>query len=162
MGVGSRNIKPIAIVALNTGMRKSEILNLKWNDIDFKRGIIYLLRTKNNEKREIPMNDAVITVLIKVKKNPESQYIFCGKNGKPLQNIRKSFFTALKNAGIINFRFHDLRHTFASQLGDGLINSVDDACHCNLILSVIELMPWPILKVLAGLKPNGFALTNHG
>ena len=110
------NIKPIAIVALNTGMRKSEILNLKWNDIDFKRGIIYLLRTKNNEKREIPMNDAVITALIKVKKNPESQYIFCGKNGKPFQNIRKSFFTALKNAGIINFRFHDLRHTFASQL----------------------------------------------
>jgi len=110
------NIKPIAIVALNTGMRKSEILNLKWHDVDFKRGIIYLLRTKNNEKREIPMNDAVMTAFIQVKKHPESPYIFCGKDGKPFQNIRKSFFTALKKAGIINFHFHDLRHTFASQL----------------------------------------------
>ncbi|MDP3042040.1 MAG: site-specific integrase [Candidatus Omnitrophota bacterium] len=110
------NIKPVAVVALNTGMRKSEILNLKWHDIDFKGDIIYLLKTKNNNKREIPMNDAVKTALIKVKRHPESQYIFCGKNGKPMQNIRKSFFTALKKAGIINFRFHDLRHTFASQL----------------------------------------------
>jgi len=49
-----------------------------------------------------------------------------------------------------------------SQFGVALINSVDDVCHCNLILSVIELMPWPILKVLADLKLNGFALTNHG
>ena len=40
-------------------MRKGEILNLKWQDIDFKRGIIYLLETKNNDKREIPMNDTV-------------------------------------------------------------------------------------------------------
>ncbi|MDO8489628.1 MAG: site-specific integrase, partial [Candidatus Omnitrophota bacterium] len=110
------SIKSIVVIALNTGMRKSEILNLKWHDIDFKRGIIYLLRTKNNEKREIPMNDAVKTVFINVNKHPESQYIFSGKDGKPLQNIRKSFFTALRKAGIINFRFHDLRHTFASHL----------------------------------------------
>ncbi|MDD5431664.1 MAG: site-specific integrase [Candidatus Omnitrophica bacterium] len=112
----SGNIKPIVIVALNTGMRKGEILNLKWHDIDFKRDIIYLLKTKNNSKREIPMNEAAKTALIKVKKHVDSPYIFCGKDGRPLQNIRKSFFTALEKAGIINFRFHDLRHTFASQL----------------------------------------------
>lgn len=109
-------LKAIVIVALNTGMRRGEILNLKWNDVDFKQDIIYLLDTKNNGRREIPMNIFVKTTFIKVKKHPESPYIFCNLVGNPLRDIRKSFFTALKNADIINFRFHDLRHTFASQL----------------------------------------------
>ncbi|MEW6170760.1 MAG: site-specific integrase [Candidatus Omnitrophota bacterium] len=110
------HLKPIAILALNTGMRKSEILNLKWQDIDFKRNIICLLDTKNGEKRQVPMNEQAKTALIRVKKHPESPYIFCNKDGKPYGDIKKSFFTALKKAGIINFHFHDLRHTFASHL----------------------------------------------
>lgn len=109
-------LKAIVILALNTGMRRGEILNLKWHDVDFRRNIIYLLRTKNNEKREIPINEAVRTALIKVQKHPESPYIFCDKTGKSFYSVRTSFFTALKKAGIINFRFHDLRHTFASHL----------------------------------------------
>jgi len=56
------------------------------------------------------------TVLIKVRKHPESQYIFCDKSGKPFSDVRTSFFTAVEKSGIVNFRFHDLRHTFASQL----------------------------------------------
>jgi len=111
-----RHLKPIVLLALNTGMRRGEILNLKWQDIDFRRGIIYLLRTKNNERREIPMNETVKTALIKVRKHPDSPYVFCGKDGKPFYDVRTSFFTALKKSGIINFRFHDLRHTFASHL----------------------------------------------
>jgi len=110
------HLKPIVTVALNTGMRKGEILNLKWHDIDFRRDIIYLHNTKNGEKREIPMNSEVRTTLIKVRKHPQSPYIFCSKTGKPFGDIKKSFLTALTNSGIINFHFHDLRHTFASQL----------------------------------------------
>lgn len=110
------HLKPIVIVALNTGMRKGEILNLKWQDVDFKRDIIYLLDTKNSDKREIPMNKMVKAALINVKKHPDSAYIFCNKDGKPYTQIRTSFFTSLKKSGIINFRFHDLRHTFASHL----------------------------------------------
>ena len=109
-------IKPIIIMALNTGMRKGEILGLKWRDIDYKRGIIYLLDTKNNDKREVPMSSFVKRALVRVPKHPDSPYIFCNKAGKPYKDIRKSFFTSLKKASIINFRFHDLRHTFASQL----------------------------------------------
>ena len=62
------------------------------------------------------MDEVVKITLIKTRKHPESPYIFCEKSGLPFKNLRKSFFTALKKAGIINFRFHDLSHTFASQL----------------------------------------------
>lgn len=110
------HIKAIITVALNTGMRRGEILNLKWHDLDFKRDVIRLETTKNGEKREIPMNSVVRDTFIKTKKNPNSPYVFPNEFGKPFSNLRKSFFTALKKSGIINFRFHDLRHTFASQL----------------------------------------------
>jgi len=112
----NKNIRPIVVLALFTGMRRGEILGLKWHDIDVKRNIITLLDTKNGDKREVPMNEQVKTALIRVRKNPDSAYIFCEENGKPWQDIRKSFSTALKKSGINNFRFHDLRHTFASQL----------------------------------------------
>ncbi len=100
----SEHLRPIVIVALNTGVRKGKILGLKWQDIDFKRGIIYLLNTKNGEKREIPMNETVKTILMRRLRNPNSSYVFCDKNGKPVGNIRKSFFTALKKSGILNLR----------------------------------------------------------
>jgi integrase len=109
-------LRPIVIVALNTGMRKGEILGLKWHDIDFRHNIIYLLNTKNGEKREIPMNEQVRVALIKVRKHPESPYIFCNKDGNPFGDIKKSWLTALNKSGILQFRFHDLRHTFASHL----------------------------------------------
>ncbi|MDD5546411.1 MAG: site-specific integrase [Candidatus Omnitrophica bacterium] len=107
---------PVVTVALHTGMRKSEILNLKWHDVDFSRDNIYLSQTKNGEKREVSMNSLVRSTLIKVRKHPSSPYIFVNAKGKPYTDIRKSFHAALHKAGIRDFRFHDLRHTFASQL----------------------------------------------
>jgi integrase len=61
------------------------------------------------------MNQTVKDLLISVMKHPKSPYVFCGEDGLPY-NYRKSFETALKNSGILNFLFHDLRHTFASHL----------------------------------------------
>ena len=112
----------IVVTALFTGMRKSEILGLKWKDCDFNRGLIRLIRTKNNETRTLPMNDKVKSALIAVPKHPESPYIFCKKNGEPFGNVRKSFDKLLKVCKIDGFRFHDLRHTYASQL---VMNGVD-------------------------------------
>ena len=112
----------IVITALFTGMRKSEILGLKWKDCDFNRGLIRLTRTKNNETRTLPMSDKVKSALIAVQKHPESAYIFCKKNGKPFGNVRKSFDKLLTACKIDGFRFHDLRHTYASQL---VMNGVD-------------------------------------
>ena len=97
-------------------MRKGEILKLKWNDIDFKMNLMYLIETKNNEIRKVPMNNAVRKTLIEIPKHPESPYVFCKTNGKPYLNIRKSFDTALEKAGIKDFVFHCLRHSFGSHL----------------------------------------------
>ena len=116
LSVCDESLKPVVIIALNTGMRLSEILHLKWQDVDFKRGIIYLLKTKNGDKREIPMNELAEVALKGIRKHPASEYIFYHKDGSPRKTVRKAFTTALKKADIINFRFHDLRHTFASHL----------------------------------------------
>ena len=62
------------------------------------------------------MNDIVYTTLLGAKKHQNSSYVFCNKDGRPYKDIKKSFHTALKKAEIEDFRFHDLRHTFASQL----------------------------------------------
>jgi integrase len=97
-------------------MRRGEILGLKWADVDLKRAVLTLHDTKNGEKREVYINEQVKTALIRMPRNAESPYVFCGSNGKPYHDIRKSFWTALRKSGIKEFHFHDLRHTFASQL----------------------------------------------
>jgi integrase len=111
-----RYLRPIVLVALNTGLRKSEILQLRWQDLDFQEKRITVLKTKNNELRVIPMNETVFQELGRIDRHPESEYVFYNRNGEPYDNVRKSFDRVLKISGINDFRFHDLRHTFASHL----------------------------------------------
>lgn len=112
----SKGLRPILLTEVLTGMRRGEILRLKWHDIDSNKGIIYLLDTKNGDKREVYMCDRLKKVIMAVPKHSDSPYVFTKNDGTPYKDIRKSFFTALKKLGIINFCFHDLRHAYASQL----------------------------------------------
>lgn len=96
-------------------MGKSEIQNLKWRDIDFKQGHICLLDQKNGERSYVPLNEPAKNALMRVRKHPSSPYVFCKPNGETYY-LRKSFETTLKKSGILNFRFHDIRHTTASHL----------------------------------------------
>jgi integrase len=75
-----------------------------------------VLHTKNGERREIPMSDTLRTTLQELPRRLASAYVFPGKTGQGLVDIRKRFHRALKKAGIEGFVFHDLRHTFASYL----------------------------------------------
>lgn len=109
-------VKNVILVAINTGMRRGEILKLKWHDVDFNRGTIHIHDTKSKESRAIPMNETVKRTLMRIEKTPESPYIFNKPGGKARCDIRKSFLQAQRKSGILNFRLHDLRHTFASQL----------------------------------------------
>ena len=112
----SERIKPIVVVALCTGMRKSEILNLKKEDIDFNQRLIFIKNSKNGKPRDIPMSEPAYKALKSCSSQSNSQYVFTDENGQRVVNIRTGFNNALKRAGIDNFRFHDLRHTFASHL----------------------------------------------
>jgi len=104
--------KTVVLFALYTGLRKSEILNLKWNNIDFKNKMIIVDKTKTNERRIIPMNNAIYKELQDISRNRNGDAIFAQEK----INLRKNFEAAVKRAEIDDFRFHDLRHTFASYL----------------------------------------------
>ena len=108
------HLKPIVTVTVHTGMRKGEVLGLRRDQVNFEQGIISLLDTKNGERRDIPMNETVRATLRAIENG--SPYFFCNEEGKPFGDIKKAFATALRRAGIEDFRFHDLRHTFASNL----------------------------------------------
>lgn len=106
----------IVLTAITTGARKSEILNLKWRDIDFQNNVAYLIKTKNNKPRVIPLVPEVIAELNKLfeSRNTNKELVFASKTAFGKIDITKSFTIALSLAGIKNFRFHDLRHTFAT------------------------------------------------
>jgi integrase len=110
------HLRPIVEVALLTGMRRGELLGLKWEQI--RNGFIYLTETKSGKARQIPINDRLAEVFKEVRHGNQlkSTYVFCGSDGKRFIEVKRSFTSACRKAGIEAFRFHDLRHTFASQL----------------------------------------------
>ncbi len=116
------HLKPIVTVALHTGARKSEILGLKWEQVDLTHGFILLDTTKNGERREIPIDSTLIEMFSEMPHSIESIYVFTDRDGNPYKSVKKSFSTALRKAGIRDFRLHDCRHTYASQM---VMNGVD-------------------------------------
>ena len=113
---GSSSLKAIITLAVNTGMRRGEIFNLKWSHVDLKKRFIEIIESKNGEKRVIPINKTLLETLHSLPRRIDSPYVFPGKKGTKLTDLKKSFRTAMKKAEIENFCFHDLRHTFASHL----------------------------------------------
>ena len=113
----SKGLYPIVILALSTGMRRGEIMNLQWGDVDLDRGSILLQVTKNGERRFIPLLGMALDLLRSRYTNPvpDSLVFPASSQSKPI-DIRSAWETALRKAGISNFRFHDLRHTAASYL----------------------------------------------
>jgi integrase len=108
-------LRSIVMVALNTGMRRLEILSLKWLEVNFDQKLLTVLDSKNHEVRKIPMNGTVQGVLKKLPHHRE--FVFSHLNGKPYTSIQKAFNHAKAKAGLLdNVVFHSLRHTFASWL----------------------------------------------
>jgi len=119
------HLRDIVECALLTGMRRGEIFSLKWDQI--RNGFIYLNETKTNESRQIPMGDDLNAIFKRIRKKYHltSEHVFNysvdTKKGLKirsysLNDVKTSFKAACKRAGIVDFRFHDLRHTFASQV----------------------------------------------
>jgi integrase len=112
----SDHLRPIVVTALNTGMRSSEIFNLKWSQVDLQNRKITVINAKNNESRVIPINKTLYEELSTLSQESKGEYVFPGEDGHPLKSVKKAFSSALKKSGIEDFTFHDLRHTFASHL----------------------------------------------
>jgi len=118
---------PIFAVFLNTGMRRAELVNLEWSDIDFKNGVIKIQRKPfwlpKTGEREIPMNETAQEILMKLPKR--GNFVFADEAGRKLNPdlLRKRLVDTAKKANIENLtEIHALRHTFASQL---ISNGVD-------------------------------------
>lgn len=111
-------LEPLIVLAMNTGMRKGEMLTLKWEHINMEDRYLTIRseNAKSKNKRTIPLNNTVYEMLsVWQKQNPESILVF-EKNGSPISTYQYQWETLLNDAGIENFRFHDLRHHFASKL----------------------------------------------
>jgi integrase len=105
-------------LAINTGMRKGSRYGLTWDMVDFEGRMLNIPRTKNEEPIHVPLNDAAIAALRVVhdRGDGRGRVFHSAKTGEPLENGRHWFDEAVMEAEIKNFRWHDLRHTFASRL----------------------------------------------
>jgi integrase len=111
-------IYTIVVLALSTGARKTELLTLRWPDVDLKKGQIILHETKNGERRTIPLTGHALELIKELKKvqRIDTDMLFPSQKGDKPYEIKKSWEASLKEADIKDFRFHDLRHSAASYL----------------------------------------------
>jgi integrase len=112
---------PVVCIAIFAGLRRGEILRLRWEDVDFKANKLHVVSregapTKNGESRSVPMNRTLREILRRHPRRLDTPYLFHHPDGKPFDQIDNSFSSVRRRSGIAYFRFHDLRHTFASHL----------------------------------------------
>jgi integrase len=111
------HLEPIVFTALATGMRKSEVLNLKWSNVDLVNRLIVVEGTKSGYVRKIPMNTRLTEVLSSAKKISQAENVFVNERGEPYKSFRTSWDHVLQRAKIEDLTFHSLRHTFGTRLG---------------------------------------------
>lgn len=109
----------LVVLALSTGARHGELINLRWKDVDLKRKVIVLHDTKNKERRVLPLAHHALELITAhhEKRDKATELVFpAPRNPKQSWASRPAWLTALKKAKIEDFRFHDLRHSAASNL----------------------------------------------
>lgn len=153
LAVCSDYFKPIVLTALHTGMRKMEILTLKWAQVDLETRVITILFSKSGRIRKIPINAILYDVLTGLKEKSASEYVFtCRRTKLPPGSIRTAWLTAIRKSGIMHCRFHDLRHTFASHLvasGVDLITVKELLGHSEIKMTTRYAHSAPATKVKA-------------
>jgi integrase len=111
-------LKPIVMTARHTGLRKENILSLAWSQVDLFKRLITIEHTKNNERISVPLNETLMSLFKQLSKvrHINSPYVFSKLDGSRYRFIHNEFRKAVREAGIADFKFHDLRHCFASAL----------------------------------------------
>jgi len=114
---GQEWVKNIIVMAINTGMRRGEIFDLKWFDVDFNRRMVHIRQSKSGRPRAIPLNATTQTLLEGLPKT--SEYVFASpKTSGRVNDVGRQFERAVMKAGLADFHFHDLRHTAATRMAD--------------------------------------------
>lgn len=121
LGDYTDHLSPVVRLALQTGLRRGELFNLRWRDVDLRRAVLTVRGdgTKSGHTRHVPLNATAIKALEtwKGETTPAGDaLLFPGEDGKPLADIKKGWGALVTAAALTDFRFHDLRHTFASKL----------------------------------------------
>lgn len=113
------HMRPMVLLSLNTGLRRGEIFSLKWENVNLERALLTIegAYSKSGKTRHIPLNTEALNVLKAWRQQTNNtELVFSNKEDKRFDNIKKSWIGILTRAGIKNFRWHDLRHHFASRL----------------------------------------------
>ncbi|MFV3305807.1 tyrosine-type recombinase/integrase [Pseudomonas sp. NY15181] len=113
------HLKPMVLLTLNTGLRRGELFNLRWPDVNLQAKTITVVGegTKTKETRHIPLNAEALGTLKSWKEQcPPGCYVFPGQEGERMTDVKTAWLELLKNASVTDFRWHDMRHDFASRL----------------------------------------------
>ena len=113
-------LKPIVVLALETAMRRGELLSLRWQHVHLKQQLAVLPTTKNGDSRLVPLSTAAVAVLESLPRSPGG-FVF------PMKacSVDAAFKRAMKRAGLVDFRFHDLRHTAITAMAEKLPNIIE-------------------------------------
>ncbi|MFL6228925.1 MAG: tyrosine-type recombinase/integrase [Pyrinomonadaceae bacterium] len=114
------HMRPAVLVAIGTGMRRGDQLNLRWDRVDFQRDVIWVPNAKTGQSYTVPMSAQVREIMLELRRKARgSIYVFANpETGKPYTELRRPFDTACRDAGIEGLRWHDLRHTFGTRLAE--------------------------------------------
>ena len=125
LGAANSAVKSLVIAALDTGMRRGELLSLRFKDVDFERNVIHIRaeNAKSKKGRDIPIATTRLRTLLEWlridgegnRKGPEAA-VFSNEAGEPIKHFHTAWYAALRRASIADLRFHDLRGEFASRL----------------------------------------------
>lgn len=118
-GVYGDHLTPMTLLSINTGLRQGEVFTLRWADVDLDRKLLTVRAevAKSGKLRIVNLNSKALRVLTAWMECAESTavLVFPGPNRKPFVDVKKAWATLLKDAEIEDFRWHDLRHHFASK-----------------------------------------------
>jgi integrase len=116
------HLKPLVLLALNTGLRRGELLGLKWGAVNFSGKVLSVTAetAKSGHTRRVPLNTEALSTLTtwhkRAGKPSVEEFVFPGAEGAPIKRIDTAWVSLMKRAGLKNFRLHDCRHHFASRL----------------------------------------------
>lgn len=150
------HLRPIVLLALNTGMRRGELFNLRWTDVSLNTGWLVVggRTSKNKQTRRLPLNREATAVLetwrLQSLCNRANPYVFPGEEDRPLTTITKAWRGVRKRAALRDFNFHDLRHHFASRL-------VQSGVDLNTVRELLGHADLKMVLRYAHLAPGGLA-----